>query len=382
MSVRTVLTSRVEQATDNKLNARIRRNGSTLCAVARCRTRWPLWWAHLRCYTIGSVKRLNLDSPAAISKQLHMQRKHAWDLEASIDWQRGIDISRPLLPLDSSAIAFPGASEEQRLAISQFVGLAIAATIFELEELLIRLKGDALGIVHRQRPVGPEFEELGELFFEEERKHSLAFQRYVSLFCETASIDEEALRSVFPSVGVLLEGYLRVNIKRSRMTFWWLVAMVEQQFLAIYHSFAPLRAELDPLYFELHRRHFEEEARHASLPYAVIDLMTETRRSPANTDWLIGQVIQVLWVAMSSIDLLRLQKVHTKHPMLGAVHRAIPLLRRQPLRRLVWRFATEMPYISALVNPTAHPTFERYRKEKGVLHIPFPQYVQNELVAH
>jgi hypothetical protein len=62
---------------------------------------------------------------AALRAQAKRQRKYAWDLMEDIPWSRGIDTSKYFLPLDRDAIAFPGCAEEQKLALSQLLGLIV-----------------------------------------------------------------------------------------------------------------------------------------------------------------------------------------------------------------------------------------------------------------
>ena len=67
-----------------------------------------------------------------LGRQISLQRRMAWDLESGIPWKLGVDTGKILLPLDDANIAFPVASAEQRLALSQFMGLVVNATISEM----------------------------------------------------------------------------------------------------------------------------------------------------------------------------------------------------------------------------------------------------------
>src|SRR4029078_6172007 len=144
---------------------------------------------------MGTVALLDDVSLAA---QIELQRKHAWDLEKDIDWKVGIDGGKFLLPLDEDAIAFPGATARQRMAISQLMGLVINSTIAEMEDVIHKLKDTAWNTLLRKYPVNPEIRALGELFCEQERKHSRAFDRYIQLFCDAQGIARSDLDRLVP----------------------------------------------------------------------------------------------------------------------------------------------------------------------------------------
>ena len=155
-----------------------------------------------------------------IAELLRSQREHNWDLEKSINWQQGIDFNKYLVPLNDEALLFPGASEEQRKAISQMMGLMIATSIFEMEETLIRLKQESLTTLLEKYPVGPEFAELGEQFFDEEVKHSQAFKRYVEMFATKANIDLNTLREVLPLIeNTATEAFFAHHLKFGGMLY-------------------------------------------------------------------------------------------------------------------------------------------------------------------
>src|SRR5262245_58198734 len=111
------------------------------------------------------MPRYNPYDHAALGAQVIRQRKYAFDLNADIPWQVPIDDKKHLLPLDRDAIAFPGASAEQRLALSHLMGLIINSTIAEMEGVINVMRDDAWAKSLRAYPSNPEMWELGELFF-------------------------------------------------------------------------------------------------------------------------------------------------------------------------------------------------------------------------
>lgn len=177
-----------------------------------------------------------------IGRQLRLQKQHAWDLEDSIAWTSKVDTNQYLVALDKHAFLFPGSSQEERLVISQMMGLIIAASIYEMEESLLRLKQQAWVDIKNRFPVGPEFDELGEQFFIEELKHSTCFKRYVQIFAESLGVERKELEEILPTVEkTKSEALLKLQLKCGGQSFWWIVAIVEQVFLDIYNGIRPFK---------------------------------------------------------------------------------------------------------------------------------------------
>jgi hypothetical protein len=324
------------------------------------------------------MRTVSLYDEAALSDLLKVQRQNAWSLEESIDWSTPLDLSKPLVALDESALFFPGASPEERLAVSQMLGLIIAASICEMEECLVRLRKEAFGDILRRYPVSPEFTELGERFFEEETKHSEAFRRYMTQFAHATGVDLEDLKTVLPQVErTKTEWFLKKNLESGGYAFWWVVAEVEQEFLLLYNTLVPFKKRLEPLYFDLHRKHFEEEARHAPFPYLMLELLITRATHPrsflhSKGDLMVSQIVQTLWTAQSLGRTRALKKLADKHPLYRSLARMQEIFEKQPKTRTFWKFFTSAPYVSSLVNPNHHRKFMRFAKKMGSLSIPFP----------
>lgn len=322
-----------------------------------------------------------------MARQIQTQLKHAWDLEKSFDWSRSIDTQLPLVPLDEQAILFPGAGQEERLAISQAMGLIIAACICEMEESLLRLRHECWDEVHARLPVNPEFRQLGDLFFEEERKHSTAFRRYMEKFAHALGIELQDLERILPRIErTKSEFLLRRNIRGGGLSFWWIVAIVEQEFLNLHRCIHPFREKLEPFYVEIHRKHFEEEARHASFPYLVLELLAERGgRRPMNFlhvkgDLAFAQVLQTCWAVDSLRKVKNVRDLQHKHPFFGALARVLPLLEGQHPARIIWKLLKSAPYVSSLVNLTSHRIVQRHADRLGALKVPFPAHEPVKLV--
>lgn len=320
-----------------------------------------------------------------LARLKNRQVQHGYDIDEVIPFSSTIDLRKPLVPLDEDALFFPGASREQRLAISQAMGLVICASTYEMEDALIRLKSECWESIHRAYPVSPEFVDLGERFFEEEEKHSSTFKRYVEIFAKQSGIDVEDLNRLLPKVeGTKSEIFLKRNMQHHGQVFWWIVASVEQQFLAIYHAIHPFQKGLDPLYFQIHRKHFEEEALHASFPHLMLDLLTERNKSFLNRlrckfDLATSQALQLGW-SISSLSRFRyVTELKNKHPFFEVLASCLPLFEKLPKHVTFWKLMTHAPYVSGLVNPTASRNILRYADRKGALVLPFPKIEQVHL---
>lgn len=324
------------------------------------------------------MKSVSLYDEAALASLLKMQRENGWDLEASIDWSTSIDLNKPLVALDEGALFFPGASQEERLAVSQMMGLIIASSICEMEECLVRVRKLAFEGVVRRHPVSPEFIELGEQFFVEEVKHSQAFRRYMTQFANATGVDLEDLKSILPQVkNSKTEWLLRKNLESGGYAFWWIVAEVEQEFLLLYNTLSPFKSQIEPLYFDLHRKHFEEEARHAPFPFLMLELLITRETSlrgfvHSKSDLMLSQLAQTFWTAHSLTRIHGIQKIASKHPIYTALARLQKLLEKEPKARTFWKFFTSAPYVSSLVNPNHHKKFLRFADKMGSFSIPFP----------
>ena len=332
--------------------------------------------------------RFQLYNEESLGKLASQQRKHAWDLEKGSTWGRGIDFTKPLVALDRDALLFPGASREQRLAISQMMGLVIAAAIFEMEECLIRMRREAWESLRDRMPVGPEFSDLGELFFQEELKHSTAFKRYTEMYAHGLGLELKELLAVLPALeNTRTEKLLRVDSKIHGHTFWWIVANVEQEFLRIYHSLRPFKDQLDPLYFEIHQRHFEEEARHAPFPYLVLELMADRNSQPfrflhRRTDMAAAQVLQALWTLSSLRRLKGIKKLKGVHPFFDTLISAFPILESMPAPQVVWKLLTTTPYVSSLFNLNSQGKIIEEAQALGAVVLPFPDHDPKPLVKY
>lgn len=315
----------------------------------------------------------------ALALQVRRQKRHAWDLEKAIPWDTPIRTDRYLLPLDHDAIAFPGASAEQRLALSQLMGLIINSTIAEMENVINHLRSTAWERVLKDYPVNPELWELGDLFFIEENKHALAFERYNHLFCKAMGVETEDLMRLIPrAYGSLFLKAITQNAKGGGHAFWWIVASVEEVSILLYKQIHSSRQQLDPLYYTVHLRHMEEEQRHHNYAFLMLQLIEQRRRSwrkalYRTTDLLFSQVFSTAWVLSELHKIFSVRELRRKNPFFEVLASSIPLLEKMPYLELAKRLFISAPYVSLMINTRNHPLTFATAQDRSLLRLPFPK---------
>lgn len=312
-----------------------------------------------------------------LRKQIALQKKQAWDLETAVDWSVGVDLQKPFLPLDHEAIAFPGASSEQTLALSQWIGLVVNATISEMEDALPNLKYHGWEKIIRAYPVNPEIKELGELFFEEEAKHAKAFSRYLDAFCQEVGVEPHELKKFLPrAFGSFFQAAITKNAEAGGHAFWWVVAAVEEVSINIFKEMLKFRGELDPLFYQLHRRHLEEEARHANYAYLMLQVIQDRpanirRRLFQKTDFLFSQLVAKPWVIKELSKFFEVGQLSSAHPFFKTLESCVPLCQNLSIPELSRRMFYSAPYVSWILNPNWARGVGSVRKDQGALPVPF-----------
>jgi len=329
-----------------------------------------------------------LYDPQALALQVIRQKKYAWDLEKQIPWNIRTDPKRYFLPIDSDAIAFPGASKEQKLAISQLLGLIVNSTVAELEDVIEKVRFDCWSKILRDYPVGPELTELGELFFEEEKKHSQAFNRYNLVFCQDLGIDIDDLNRLLPKAyGSLFVKSIRYNAKWGGHAFWWVVAAVEEVSIDLYKNLSPFKVEIDPLFHQVHLKHMEEESRHHNYAFLMLELIRERNKSISDfffskTDKVVGQMFSTGWVVAELNKVFEAKHLKHKHPFFEVIASCEKLFKTLGPQDLAKKLFVSAPYISLMLNGNNHSKSTKLARELSTFSFPFPQPQQSETFTH
>ncbi|PKL76761.1 MAG: hypothetical protein CVV27_08620 [Candidatus Melainabacteria bacterium HGW-Melainabacteria-1] len=309
-----------------------------------------------------------------LERRLNIQQSRAWDLEKDFPWAGGIDLGKPFAALDRQALFFPQADAQQRVIISQYLGLVVASIISEFEVILMRLKKPAWDIPSKAYPVNPEFLALGEEFFVEEQKHSLAFERFIKMFAEEVGVSYPELLSTLPRFNYqYLDALYSVNALLGGMGVWWMVAAVEEMSILIYLDLRKHQAELDPLYLTLHRRHYEEETRHASFAFMMLELLQSRNQQLhakllKKTDFMVNELLSINWLLGETVtclpNILRLRK---RHPFFAQLARLFPLIMQHNPMQMVKDIFTTAPYVSLLMNPADYPQVSKSLQQHRIM---------------
>lgn len=318
------------------------------------------------------------EDEAALQRALKTQKKLSWDIEKDFDWSGGADLSRYFVPLDSDNLVFPEATPSQRLAISQFLGLVIAQTFAEMETVLVSAKELVWRRHLKLYPVNPEFEQLGEQFFDEEEKHARMFRRYLAVFAKQTGIDEEELRQILPTVtGSVLHRALKLNSQWGGHALWWVLTLVEEVSIHIFKQMQPHRARLDPLYYSLHRRHFEEEVRHSPYSYWMLEHLHKRDKRLASlffrkTDLLLAQSLETAWTLSSLSRIRSAVWLRKKHPFYAELASCLPQLIRLGPIEVIRRLFVSAPFVSLMLNFHHHRDYEGLIAKLRAVHLPTP----------
>ncbi|MBT5093271.1 MAG: hypothetical protein HOM21_03445, partial [Halobacteriovoraceae bacterium] len=314
---------------------------------------------------------MNLYDEKKLARLLEVQKVKGWDLERDINWSRGIDLKKPLLPLDNNAILFPNASSEQRLVISQMMGLIVASTISQLEDIANRLKVPTWERILDKYPVNPEMVELGEHFYADEIKHSKAFNRYIDLFAKEVNVTPEQLKEFLPSSrNSLLGGIYKLNSMAGGMALWWLIAAVEEESILFFEYIRNVKGEVDPLYYELHKCHYEEELRHKSYASLMLQLNHDFSKVPARVIWqkidfIIAEILNISWTFNQLFKVKNIKKLAKHHEFFRILDGLSETLEGHNSLGTLHTLFTSAPYISDTLNLSEHQNLKLLMEKYG-----------------
>jgi len=259
------------------------------------------------------------------------------------------------------------------------MGLIVNSTISEMEDCLPKLRHTGWERILRAYPANPELWELGELFFAEEAKHARAFGRYLDSFCTALGVERDDLDSLLPKAfGSNFQRAITANAVSGGHAFWWVVASVEEVSINIYHQIYRSKDQIDPLYFQLHRKHLEEESRHANYAFLMLSLVENgpeslRGRMHRKLDFLFSQLVGAPWVLTELYKFFRVRELKHKHPFFEVLASCIPLYERLSTAEKIRRMFLSAPYISWFLNPHYRRLHRSAADRLGSLVPPFPE---------
>jgi hypothetical protein len=297
-----------------------------------------------------------------------MQEERQWDADRDLDWST-LDATRPLLPGCGALARELGLSSAEELALSQLLGLMAVQAISEHEKVLGAVREDCwrtslgrLGLT-----AASELVALGEQFFAEEAKHSQAFARYVSAFAASVGVEPDVLAKVLPRYdeAAWSTRLFRLNARLGGRAMWWLVMITEEESLALFRelrdSSAAAPSQVDPLFYELNRQHFQEEVRHMSYAPLMVRVLGDGGGSPwtrlvRRCDYVLAEALHVAWLLAQMTKLRRLRRLvgDDAAPFLKTLLGAVEKLDALPLTRRLDLLLSRIPFASDATNPQRH----------------------------
>jgi hypothetical protein len=254
--------------------------------------------------------------------QLAHQAANEWDLERDVPWQ-AIDSQKPLIPLDSLFSKIPGITPEERVALSQLLGLMTVKAIGEHEHVLSAIRE------HCERHVNPNVPNVEDLkllmnqFFSEEAKHSAAFARYVSTFAQDAGISLSDLNQILPTFSAR-SWFTKIILWNGRLggnAAWHLMQLTEHESVDLFRYLKTIDNTIDPLYYNLHRLHYEEELRHISFPPIIIR-QGNFRKSTQQLNSRFARGVHAFWMLVQFMRLSHIHRLRNRHPFFAALQSA------------------------------------------------------------
>jgi len=229
-------------------------------------------------------------------------------------------------------------SEPERLKLNQIMGNAYCHIFAYVEEYIIPQALEAA-----QRDIWGDETRLRTLlrFAEDESKHQELFRRSTALFEEGFGVE----------VGLIpaREEVAKVVLSKSRLCSYLLTSMIEWFTQTHYLEHVKDRGELDPLFRDLVRYHWMDEAQHAKIDSLLIDeiirgIGEEDREKAVDELLELGGAVDGLLSQQAGLDVDSLEKAIGRK--LSEKDRAE--VKRQAHRAYRWTF---------LVSGLEHPKF-------------------------
>ena len=258
---------------------------------------------------------------------------------------RDFDYSRRFLPNRLSGVdGIRCLSDDEKLKLNQIMGNAYCHIFAFVEEYIIPQALEAA-----QRDIWGDETRLRTLlrFAEDESKHQQLFRLSTALFAKGFGIE--------PGLIPAREEVAKVVLSKSRLCSYLLTSMIEWFTQTHYVEHVKDRSELDPLFRDLVRYHWMDEAQHAKIDSLLIDEITreigEEDREKAVDELLeLGGAVDGLLSQQADLDLVSLEKAIGR----TLTEKDKAEIKRHTQRAYRWTF---------LVSGLEHPNFVRIVSE-------------------
>lgn len=270
--------------------------------------------------------------------------KVAWTEREVLDG-RDFDYSKRFLPNRLSGVdGIRSLSDREKLKLNQIMGNAYCHIFAFVEEYIIPQALEAA-----QRDIYGDETRLRTLlrFAEDESKHQELFRRSTALFEQGFGVE----------IGLIpaREEVAKVVLGKSRLCSYLLTSMIEWFTQTHYVEHVKDRGELDPLFRDLVRYHWMDEAQHAKIDSLLIDeivreIGAEDREKAVDELIELGGAVDGLLSQQADLDLESLERAIGR--TLSEDEKAE--IKRHTQRAYRWTF---------LVSGLEHPNFVRIVSE-------------------
>jgi hypothetical protein len=228
--------------------------------------------------------------------------KVAWT-ERQVLEGRDFDYSKRFLPERLSGVdGIRCLNDGERLNLNQIMGNAYCHLFAYIEEYIIPQALEAA-----QRDVYGDETRLRTLlrFAEDESKHQELFRRSTALFAKGFGIQ--------PGLIPGREEVAKVVLSKSRLCSYLLTSMIEWFTQTHYVEHVRDKSELDPLFRDLVRHHWMDEAQHAKIDSLLIDeivreIPQEDREAAVDELLELGGAVDGLLSQQADLDVATLEK--------------------------------------------------------------------------
>jgi hypothetical protein len=307
-------------------------------------------------------------------RMMLLQQKSSWDLSRDLNWDQ-FDISKPLFPLSNNFAEALQLTAQEQIALSQLIGIMAAQAISQHERVMQTAKESCWTKPAIQRAMDPDLKELGEEFFQEESKHADAFAQYVCRFADAKGLKSQDLQAYLPTYDEdsILARLMKLNSKLGGRAIWWLVMLTEEESVSIFKLLRRESANIEPVYLNLHRLHYEEEIRHMSYAPMMLRFFSKSASWMAKLvstfDFAFMYLAHATWVLLQFLRVKRLKSYSGSNAFLcdlQSVFRKIDAIPRASLFKLSM---TELPWMSRLLSPLEHQSIRaEWHRSKGFGH--------------
>ncbi len=312
-----------------------------------------------------------------ISKHRNMmllQTSRSWDPEQDLDWST-MNSHSDLLPISQRLSSALNLTECEQTSLSQLAGLMAAQSISQHEKALEVVRNDSWSVPSQKFKMEADLRDLGEEFFHEEKKHAETFARYVAELAQRQEIRYSDLSQILPvfESQSWLTRLMRLNSLLGGRAVWWLVMLTEEESLSVFRTLKTRTEKTDPLYFNVHRLHYEEEIRHMSYaPQMLSFLKLAHAQSQFSVfvqrfDFIQMYILHIAWVISQVLRLRHLKNYHGENPFMQRLKSSYVKSRKIPFFKLVKLMYSELPWFRELLFPIRHQSIRSELNRSGSL---------------